>query len=235
MNDIDSHTEFFLSAQAIRKKFRIGNSIVEVLRGVTFGIPKGQWIALLGASGSGKTTLLDIIGTISQPDEGKIIIDGIQPETLSSGALVQFRRKVVGFVFQAYHMLPELNITENVMLPALLDGAPRSKVRDRALGLLEKVGLSHRVYHRANELSGGEQQRAAIARSLINNPKLLLADEPTGNLDSATGAGILELFQAIKKESDTTIIMVTHDKTIASLADSIIELHDGVISSADQA
>lgn len=230
MNDKLSDTDF-LSIRGIRKNFSIGSGTIEVLKGVGFDASSGEWVALLGASGSGKTTLLDIIGTISQPDSGEILIDNVNPAKLSAHRLVTFRRKMVGFVFQAYHMLPELNIQENVMLPALLDEMPGNKALDKATGLLEKVGLGHRLKHRANELSGGEQQRAAIARSLMNSPKLLLADEPTGNLDSVTGAGILDLFRFIKAELKTTIIMVTHDRAIAELADRTIELRDGRIDS----
>ncbi len=219
----------FLSARDIRKQFRIGTGTVEVLRGVSFDVSAGKWVALLGASGSGKTTLLDIIGTISRPDSGVLLLDGSDPAFFSTRKLIAFRRKNIGFVFQAYHMLPELTILENVMLPALLDGIPFRQTRNRAEHLLEKVGLAHRIRHRANELSGGEQQRAAIARSLMNSPRLLLADEPTGNLDSVTGGGILELFQHLREESETTIIMVTHDKSVATLADSVIELRDGRI------
>ncbi len=219
----------FLSARDIRKQFRIGTGTVEVLRGVSFDVSAGKWVALLGASGSGKTTLLDIIGTISRPDSGVLLLDGSDPAFFSARKLIAFRRKNIGFVFQAYHMLPEITILENVMLPALLDGIPFRQTRNRAEHLLEKVGLAHRIRHRANELSGGEQQRAAIARSLMNSPRLLLADEPTGNLDSVTGGGILELFQHLREESETTIIMVTHDKSVAALADSVIELRDGRI------
>ncbi len=219
----------FLSARDIRKQFRIGSGTVEVLRGVSFDVSAGKWVALLGASGSGKTTLLDIIGTISRPDSGVLLLDGSDPAFFSAHKLISFRRRNIGFVFQAYHMLPELTILENVMLPALLDGLPFRQTRNRAEHLLEKVGLAHRIRHRANELSGGEQQRAAIARSMMNSPRLLLADEPTGNLDSVTGGGILELFQHLREESETTIIMVTHDKSVACLADSVIELRDGRI------
>lgn len=226
---MNNECEFFLKAENIRKSFRIGQEEIPVLRSISFTVEKGEWIALLGASGSGKTTLLDILGSISKPDEGKVMINGTDYQSLSRGGLVRFRRKNVGFVFQAYHILPELNILENVMLPAMLEGMPRKEAKEKALQLLEKVGLSHRLSHRRGEMSGGEQQRCAIARALMNDPQLLLADEPTGNLDSVTGKGILELFQQLKAETDTTIIMVTHDRQIANLADRIIELRDGVI------
>lgn len=231
MNNIE--TTPFLKAEEIRKSFRIGQEEIQVLRSVSFTVDKGEWIALLGASGSGKTTLLDILGSISKPDSGSVSVDGVGYHTLSKNGLVRFRRKNVGFVFQAYHILPELNILENVMLPSLLDGSSRKETKEKALHLLEKVGLSHRLTHRRGEMSGGEQQRCAIARALMNDPRLLLADEPTGNLDSVTGQGILELFQQLKQETDTTIIMVTHDRRIAGLSDRIIELRDGVIYNGD--
>jgi len=225
MNEYDS----FLRASGITKSFVIGKHQVEVLKGVDLQVRCGEWVALLGASGSGKTTLLDIIGTISRPDSGSLMMEERDLMSLHQRELVNFRRKNIGFVFQAYHMLPELNICENVMLPALMENQPKKKVRERALSLLTRVGLSHRMNHRANELSGGEQQRAAIARALMNSPRLLLADEPTGNLDSITGSGILDLFKEFHAEKKMTIVMVTHDRSVADLADRTVELKDGLL------
>lgn len=219
----------FLIAEDIHKTFRIGTKEIPVLKGVSFAVEKGSWTALLGASGSGKTTLLDILGSISRPDQGTVRVDSIDYTTLSRNNLVKFRRQNIGFVFQAYHILPELNILENVMLPAMMDGMKKSEARLKAGRLLEKVGLAHRLNHRPGEMSGGEQQRCAIARALMNQPRLLLADEPTGNLDSVTGKGILDLFVQLRQETETTIIMVTHDRNVAALADRVVELRDGVI------
>ncbi len=221
----------FLKAEGIAKSFQVGATLVEVLKNVTLSVGRAEWVALVGASGSGKTTLLDIVGTISRPDKGSLTIDSHNIAAFSARETVAFRRRHIGFVFQAYHMLPELNICENVMLPAMLEHFSRNDARKKALELLDRVGLSHRVGHRANELSGGEQQRAAIARSLINSPELLLADEPTGNLDSVTGAGILDLFRKIHIEAKTTIVMVTHDRNVAALADRSVELKDGFLVS----
>lgn len=218
----------FVLAEHIEKSFRLSTRKIQVLKDVSFTIPKGEWTALCGASGSGKTTLLDILGGLSRPDCGNVKINGTILSSLSPSAIVNFRRKNLGFVFQSYHMLPELSICENVMLPALLEGRNKKEVKEQSLMLLDRMKLSARSHHRPNELSGGEQQRAAIARSLINSPALILADEPTGNLDSVTGQGILELFQEIHQEG-VTIIMVTHDHYVASLADRIIELKDGLI------
>lgn len=222
MND-----EIFLEASGITKSFVIGKHRIDVLKGVGLQVKRGEWVALLGASGSGKTTLLDIIGTISHPDSGSLVCGGRDLTKLHQRELVTFRRRNIGFVFQAYHMLPELNICENVMLPALMEDRPKSVVKAQALELLERVGLGHRVNHRASELSGGEQQRAAIARALMNSPRLLLADEPTGNLDSVTGSGILDLFKEFHAEGNMTIVMVTHDLNVAKLADRMVELKDG--------
>lgn len=218
----------FLIAENICKKFKIGSSSVEVLKGASFSIAEGEWVTLLGASGSGKTTLLDIVGTISAPDSGSIRINGTDPAKLGKSQLVTFRREHIGFVFQAYHILPELNILENVMLPLLFTGkVSRKECRERAEELLIMTGLKNRMKHRSNELSGGEQQRTAIARALINDPALLLADEPTGNLDSGTGAGILEIFETIRQKNRTTILMVTHDQHVACLSDRTIRMHEG--------
>ena len=222
--------EYFLEASGITKSFVIGKHCIEVLKGVGLQVKRGEWVALLGASGSGKTTLLDIIGTISRPDSGSLVCGGRDLTKLHQRELVTFRRRNIGFVFQAYHMLPELNICENVMLPALMEDRPKSEVKAQALDLLERVGLGHRVNHRASELSGGEQQRAAIARALMNSPRLLLADEPTGNLDSVTGSGILDLFKEFHAEGKMTIVMVTHDLNVAKLADRMVELKDGLLA-----
>jgi ABC-type lipoprotein export system ATPase subunit len=225
MND-----EIFLEASGITKSFVIGKHRIDVLKGVGLQVKRGEWVALLGASGSGKTTLLDIIGTISRPDSGSLVCDGRDLTKMHQRELVTFRRRNIGFVFQAYHMLPELNICENVMLPALMEDRPKSEVKAQSLELLTRVGLGHRVNHRASELSGGEQQRAAIARALMNSPRLMLADEPTGNLDSVTGSGILDLFKEFHAEGKMTIVMVTHDLNVAKLADRMVELKDGLLA-----
>lgn len=218
----------FIEAVDIHKTFHIGKHKVSVLRGASMNVNQGEWVALLGASGSGKTTLLDIIGTISHPDSGNLFIDGENMKDYFGERLVAFRRQKIGFVFQSFHLLPELSILENTMLPGLFTKTPKKALLERAEMLLEKVGLKDRIMHRPNELSGGEQQRTAIARSLINDPLLLLADEPTGNLDSRTGQTILSLFRTIHEEEKKTIIMVTHDEVVAKAADRKVILKDGL-------
>ena len=191
-------------------------------------IRRGEWACLLGASGSGKTTLLNLIGTLEQPDSGTIRIAGVDVSKLGRGEAARFRNRKIGFVFQAYHLLPELTVLENVMLPGNLAGLSRGEAKKRAVPLLETVGLSGRMRHRPSELSGGEQQRAAIARALLNEPELLLADEPTGNLDTHTGEAILELFTELRKlHPGRSIMMITHNREIAKLADRTGELVDG--------
>lgn len=229
MNDTNTSSVPFLEVRDVVKSFRLASTAISVLKGVSFQVEQGSWTTLLGASGSGKTTLLDIIGSLSKPDSGVVRVKGQDVAALSGSALEKFRRETVGFVFQAYHILPELNILENVMLPAMLNGKSKRQARPRAQALLETVGLADRMKHRANELSGGEQQRAAIARALMNEPALLLADEPTGNLDAETGSGILDIFQRLHRNEGTTILMVTHDRHVADLADRSIELSGGVV------
>ena len=214
--------------RGVTRTYKLGREKLPVLRGVDWEIRRGEWACLLGASGSGKTTLLNLIGTLEQPDSGTIRIAGVDVSKLGRGEAARFRNRKIGFVFQAYHLLPELTVLENVMLPGNLAGLSRGEAKKRAVPLLETVGLSGRMRHRPSELSGGEQQRAAIARALLNEPELLLADEPTGNLDTHTGEAILELFTELRKlHPGRSIMMITHNREIAKLADRTGELVDG--------
>jgi ABC-type lipoprotein export system ATPase subunit len=223
--------DIHIDARQVSKSYFIGKKEVKVLQNVNWKIERGSWTALLGASGSGKTTLLNLLGTLEKPDSGSISCQGIDYENLSSRQAAKFRVNSIGFIFQSYQMLPELTVLENVALPGMINSISSSEYKQRAEELLCKVGLGDRLKHRPDELSGGEQQRAAIARALINRPSLILADEPTGNLDSKTGAGILELFRQLHSEkSGRTIIMITHDEKVASLSDSIATLADGKIT-----
>ncbi len=210
----------------------MGSAELQILKGVTFTLNTGEWCCIYGASGSGKTTLLNLIGALERPDSGSITVCGTELEKLSRIQAARFRAKKIGFVFQSYHLLPELTILENVSLAGAIAGLNMSKAKKRAGELLELVGLKNRLNHRPAELSGGEQQRSAIARSLINSPELLLADEPTGNLDPDTGEEILKLFQTLQQENpQQTILMITHNRDIAALASKSVDLKEGLLLS----
>jgi lipoprotein-releasing system ATP-binding protein len=225
-----------LQATNIHKSYRMGKQTLTVLRGVEMSLSAGEFVVIVGSSGSGKSTLLHILGALDKPDKGTIEFDSLRLDQMSSGRLNQFRNRQIGFVFQFYHLLDELNVLENVILPAMIAAGPiawlgcKKTVRQRAFQLLERIGLAERLKHKPYELSGGERQRAAIARALINQPRLLLADEPTGNLDSKTGYGILDILKELNQQGQT-ILMVTHDDRIARQAGRIIRLSDGKIVS----
>ncbi len=229
---------YILQSQNIHKSYRMGPSQVKVLRGVNIEVKAGEFVAIVGSSGSGKSTLLHILGALDRPDEGTVRFDGSALDTLSSSRLNKFRNKKVGFIFQFYHLLDELNVMENVYLPAMAAKSvigwlgSRKAAKDRAKALLEQLGLGARITHKPYQLSGGERQRVAIARALMNAPPLLLADEPTGNLDWTTGNDILRVFVDLNKKGQT-IIMVTHDQRIAQTADRIMVLTDGKIAGKD--
>lgn len=202
---------------------------LEVLHGVDMSISRGEIVSIVGASGAGKSTLLQIIGTLMSADSGSITIDGISPIGLDDEALSRFRNRHIGFVFQFHHLLEEFSAVENVMMPMLILGESRKRARTRALELLDMVGMSHRTEHRPSALSGGEQQRVAIARALANNPSVLLADEPTGNLDTATRDEIQRLFFSLRERLGTTLLIVTHDMALADMSDRKIVMRDGRI------
>lgn len=202
---------------------------LEVLHGVSLSVRRSEVVSLVGASGAGKSTLLQIIGTLMKPDSGNITIGGISPAGLGEQALAQFRNRHIGFVFQYHHLLEEFSALENVMMPMLIGGARRSAAKERAAELLDMVGMSARLEHKPSMLSGGEQQRVAIARALVNSPEVVLADEPTGNLDSVTRNEIQRLFFDLRDRTSQTFLIVTHDETLASLSDRKIELRDGRI------
>ena len=212
-----------IQANNIRKSF----GTVEVLKGVDLSVAAGEVVAIMGASGAGKSTLLQIMGTLLTPDAGSLSIDGTDVLALRGSALSAFRNRRIGFVFQAHHLLPEFTALENVMMPALIGGIGLKDARKQAEGLLEAVGLSGRATHKPSQLSGGEQQRVAIARALINNPAILFADEPTGNLDTRTKDEIHQLLLSIRKERGQTVVVVTHDAGLAQLCDRTCFLQDG--------
>jgi len=227
MNDM---TKTLLSARGLRKTYIMGKRTLEVLRGVDVEIARGDFVALRGASGTGKSTLLHLLGGLDTPNAGEIFFDGQNVSHFSDRQLTHFRNRRVGFVFQAYHLLPELTALENVCLPARVARIGVGPAAQRAEALLARVGLAGRLEHKPSELSGGEQQRVAIARALVNEPELLLADEPTGNLDSHTGGEIIDLLKSLRPEKQMTLIIATHDAKVAASAPRVIELVDGQIN-----
>ncbi|HMJ66266.1 MAG TPA: ABC transporter ATP-binding protein [Candidatus Binatia bacterium] len=219
--------EVLLEARDVHKSYTLGQRTLEVLRGVSLSIQRSEFLALRGASGAGKSTLLHLLGGLDAPNSGEIWFDGENLARMSDGVRARWRNQKVGFIFQAYHLLPELDALENVCLPGRMSRMPASKAEIRARELLTQVGLAKRLEHKAFELSGGEQQRVAIARALINSPELILADEPTGNLDSHTGDEIMELLLALRAERQTTLVIATHDPEVARRAPRVFELVDG--------
>lgn len=230
-----------LSAVALEKSYRKGVHQVPVLRGVDLFIQKGEFVSIVGQSGSGKSTLLHLIGLLDVPDVGEVILNGQRIDDLPARTRDELRNRVFGFVFQFYHLLPELNLVENVLAPLMIRHSVwsywtrRREFQDRAKEILDRVGLSHRLTHRPSELSGGEMQRAAIARSLVTRPAILLADEPTGNLDATTGREILDLLHQLNAQESLTIVMVTHDLAIAEQAHRTVRLSEGRIRSLKDA
>ena len=218
-----------LKVENLKKTYGKGNTLVKALDGISFTVNKGEFVAIVGASGSGKSTLLHLLGGVDRPTSGKIIIDGEDIYKLNETNLAIFRRRQVGLIYQFYNLIPILNVEENMTLPILLDG----KKPDEAylLELIETLGLENRINHLPNELSGGQQQRVSIGRALMNRPALLLADEPTGNLDSKASRDIVELLKLSNKKYKQTIIMITHDHNLALNADRIITIDDGKIIS----
>lgn len=223
-----------IEVRDLRKTYRTGAVEVHALRGVDLDVVAGEFVALMGPSGSGKSTLLHLLGCLDRPSEGSYRLDGIPVASLGDTELSRLRNKRIGFVFQAFNLIAQHTVLENVELPLVYGGVGRDLRRERSLVLLRRVGLGDRVQHRPTELSGGEVQRVAIARALAGEPLLLLADEPTGNLDSQTGHGIMALFAELHR-AGTTILMVTHNRDVAGHADRIIEMGDGkIINQSDR-
>ena len=221
-----------LSVEEVVKEYRRGTQTVRALDDVSLTVDKGEFLSVLGPSGSGKSTLLHLMGALDTPTRGIIRIDGVDVATLSDDDLTDLRRHRLGFVFQFFNLLPTLSAWENVVVPLLLDGQRLGRLKSRAVALLESFGLGHRVDHRPAELSGGELQRVAIARALVGDPLVVLADEPTGNLDSETGAGVLDVLQRSCAEQGAAVVMVTHDRKAAKLGDRSVRLVDGRLANA---
>ena len=230
MTTTDEWVTPLIRLKDIKKTYLMGKVPVPALRGVNLDIADGEMVAIMGPSGSGKTTLLNIVGLLDAPSVGSYKLHGDEVAKLSDRRRSQHRNKHFGFVFQVYNLLPGLTALENVMIPLIYGGVPKGNRRPRAEGAMEAVGLKDRMNHRPSELSGGEQQRAAIARALVNEPSVVLADEPTGNLDSKSGAAIIDLIQRLHQEKQVTVMMVTHDATIAGRAQRVVQLKDGRVS-----
>ncbi len=230
-----SASDFQLMAVNLQKSYRKGPIGIPVLKGVSIGVRKGKFLAVVGQSGSGKSTLLHLLGTLDVPDSGEIYFDGQRIDTLPSRGRDRLRNRHFGMIFQFYHLLPELTTLENVLAPLMIMHSTlsywrhRRRLRTEAAELLDMVGLGHRLKHKPRELSGGEMQRAAIARALVTRPEVLLADEPTGNLDRGTGHEIMQMLQTLNREQNLTIVMVTHDPMIADMADRTVLLADGKV------
>tara|TARA_B100000676_G_scaffold220145_1_gene217150 strand:+ start:840 stop:1523 length:684 start_codon:yes stop_codon:yes gene_type:complete len=222
-----------LAAESVGKTYFLGQRSLTVLKGVDLELNTGEFIALQGASGSGKSTLLQLLGGLDLPTEGRILLNNEPLRLNTSDRAARFRGEHVGFVFQAYHLLPDLDALENVMLPAQVLRHPRDSSIRRARELLGQVGLTNRMDHRPNQLSGGEQQRVAIARALMNEPEIVLADEPTGNLDTGTEAEIIELLRNLHEQRQLTLLVATHDETVAAAAQRVVRLKDGQIDGED--
>ena len=202
---------------------------LEILKGISLEVNAGEIVSIIGSSGAGKTTLLQILGTLDRPDDGTFTIDGINPFTLSQRELANFRNRKIGFVFQFHQLLPEFDALENIMIPAMIQGLSKNDAREKAFSLLEKVGLQHRASHRPNEISGGEQQRIAVCRALVNQPNIVFADEPSGNLDTRNANELHELFFKLREELNQTFVIVTHNQHLATQADRMLQMQDGLM------
>jgi lipoprotein-releasing system ATP-binding protein len=225
--------EALVIIEDLHKSFEHMGQTLTVLKGIDLNIYPGQILSIVGPSGAGKSTLLHCIGTLDLPTSGRIRLAGEELTTMSGSRLAAIRNREIGFVFQFHHLLPEFDALENVMMPGLIQGRPRREMEKRAKALLEEVGLGHRATHRPGELSGGEQQRVAVARALVLGPKLLLADEPTGNLDSSTGDAVHDLFFQINREHGTTIVVVTHNPGFAESMPRVVRMKDGKVEMDD--
>ena len=217
----------------LTRTFEVGEATVEALRGVSLEVPKGCFVALVGPSGSGKSTFLNLVGGLDRPSSGELWVDGVELSASEEQVLTEHRRRVVGFVFQSFNLLPRLTALENVALPLMFVGVQERERLGRARELLTQVSLAERLEHRPTQLSGGEQQRVAIARALVDRPAIILADEPTGNIDSATGAEIMTLLRRLNREQGVTLLLVTHDPEAAAFADRVVQLRDGQIVEAE--
>ncbi len=218
----------FIELERLGKSYRMAGEELKILHEISLSVPSGQYLSVIGPSGSGKSTLMHILGCLDVPSQGRYVLDGRDLTGLSEAALSQVRRQSIGFIFQSFNLLPSLNAVENVSLPLMYQGIPVTQQKERAEAALERVGLRERMHHRPNQLSGGQQQRVAIARALVADAPLILADEPTGNLDSHSGEEILDLFAELNAEG-RTFLVITHDPAVASRSQRIVAIHDGAV------
>lgn len=223
-------TESIIHLEGIEKSYFMGNQAIPVLKGIDLDIFKNEYVALMGPSGSGKSTLMNILGCLDSPTGGKYILNGKDVSKMADDDLAEVRNTEIGFVFQQFNLLPRLTAAENVALPLIYAGVSKKERHERAMAALEKVGLAERSHHKSNELSGGQIQRVAIARALVNNPSILLADEPTGNLDSKTSVEVMHIFGKLQ-EAGNTVVLVTHEEDIAAYARRVVRLRDGLVES----
>lgn len=226
--------EKIIEVKDVVVEYLLGKVVVSALRGINLEIKKGDFIAIMGKSGSGKSTLLQVIGGLQRPTKGKVFINGVDLSKLNENELAIFRRKNIGFVFQAYNLIPSLTAIENIELPMIFFNIQQKVRQEKAKNILYKMGLSDRLHHKPSELSGGEQQRVGIARSLANDPEIILADEPTGNLDSKSGESIMEEFVEVNESFGKTVVIVTHAREVAEYANKIIHIKDGNIESIEE-
>jgi putative ABC transport system ATP-binding protein len=226
----DRTSTFIVKLDHVEKSYRLGKTKVNALRGVSLSLREREFVVVMGPSGSGKTTLLNIIGTLDRPSSGQVLLEGKDIGKMKDGELAELRRHKIGFVFQFHNLIPVLTALENVQLPLLTSGVKTSQAEERAKILLGKVGLSDRLNHLPDEISGGEQQRVAIARALANHPRILLADEPTGDLDTKTGTEVVQLMYDMAKQENATVMVVTHDPVVAKRAERVFEMRDGILT-----
>lgn len=229
-----SNKDILVKAKDLTKVYKMGDVEVHALRGLSLDIERGEVVSIMGPSGSGKSTLMNTIGCLDRPTSGEYYLDGEEVATMSDDQLADVRNRKVGFVFQSFNLLPRVTATINVELPLRYSGVPRKERRQKAIEALISVGLGDRVDHRPNELSGGQQQRVAIARALVNNPAIIMADEPTGNLDTKSGDEIMEFLLELNKKHGTTLIIVTHDPEVAAQTERVINIRDGVVVSEEK-
>jgi putative ABC transport system ATP-binding protein len=223
-----------ITVRNLKRTFKLGDTLVRAVDGLNIDVAEGEFLCLMGPSGSGKTTLLNMIGGLDRPDEGEIVVNGQTITALDENALAIYRRQQVGFVFQSFNLIATMNALDNVIFPMIFAGVSEGEREKRARDLLEQVGLAHRMHHKPTELSGGEQQRVSLARSMVNRPKILLGDEPTGNLDTKTGTEIMQIIQRLNRQGHT-IVIVTHDPRVSTYATRTVHMLDGQIVSDDAA